>query len=66
MSRLSCIEKRSACNEVLNQLSIAINDTETFNGFTESTWDILRDHLIEDLLFLKRFNEYQKSINKGV
>lgn len=64
MSRLDCIEKRAECNKVLNELSIAINDSETLAGFSESTWDLLKDHLAEDLQFIQRVNDLQKSKTK--
>lgn len=64
MSRLDCIEKRSECKKVLRELEIAINDSETLNAFSESTWDLLKDHLTEDLQFIQRVNEFQKSKTK--
>jgi hypothetical protein len=63
--KLEKLEGRAKANAKLKELQIEMNNDETLENFTPDMWELFNDHLEEDLQFLKRTNDYKRTIGQG-
>ena len=63
--KLEQLDGRAKANAKLKELQLEMNSDETLNNLTPHMWELFHDHLEEDLQFLKRTNDYKRTIGQG-
>jgi hypothetical protein len=60
--KLKQLDGRSKANAKFKELQIEMNKPETLENLSPTLWELFHDHLEEDLQFLKRTNDYKRTI----
>lgn len=60
--KLEQLDARAKANAKLKELQVEMNSEETLGNLTPFSWELFHDHLEEDLQFIKRINEYKRTI----